>query len=428
MVRAHVSASTCCSALCSALLSCSLGTVEVLPLPSRSPTIILAFEEGEKLEMFAYDWPDGAGIRSTRSLEPDDRVALTALLFDDRLEDLGVTPGLIAPSPVPHRRIVADEAFVATYTLGELSGWTPGLPSVAVREFPFPDRSLDLCRPFEWRILTEQPRSGGSIALGLGDGSALVAYGRHFIHFAPDGAIVEEADNEGLAGASSGAGIFVAGRDLHRVDVRPLRFDFLAPIPDEIGSVIWMSAGDAGELFTFTGKGEFGRYDGGAWSLLATLPITGNDISKGGVLWLGPGTGAALNPASSSIARWEGGIVTDPTPEEMGFGAAAITRRFGPIAVGTRLGGVLTYAGLGNWVPVLMRVPARVQVIAEFGDGVAYGTQAGTFGLAFEAITCPETPVGDFSEVFEIAPLGDGLIAGGITVGSTWRWISLEPK
>ena len=65
--------------------------------------MLLAVERGDDLRLFGFDLQPKPPSLQPDLLFKDDPAELTAILLGQRLSDLGIASGPIAPAPVPNR-------------------------------------------------------------------------------------------------------------------------------------------------------------------------------------------------------------------------------------------------------------------------------------------------------------------------------------
>lgn len=399
--------------------------------------MFLAFESERTLDLYAYDLePKPRLIRPRLAFDDADQLQVTALLLDESLVELGVEAGPVSRAAAPARPLLdlVEERYVAHMKEGSLSTWTQGTaPSAALSEFPIPPaEDAVTCPKLEPTILMDHPRGCCTIAIGLADKTALVGQSGHIDHLDTSGAVLGSVDiPDARAGVRGRSGIFVIGQDnLYRLSVAPMSFEVVGGGPTA-DSFRWPAAGEDDQIFILGELGDFSFFDGATWQKIATLDIGSGSIGTGGSLWLGDRHGAALLPTQPAIPRWDGTALHEdnlPVANELGFGAALTTERYGSVALGSRFGEVLRFTGAA-WERLPFDVPPRTQAATEYRDGLAYGTEGGLAGYAQEGLNlrdCPPFPVAELSEVYAMLPLGEALLAAGVDRNDRFQWILLQ--
>lgn len=398
--------------------------------------MLLAFERSAQPEIYAYDLePRPTAIQPPATFDGDRQVRVTALLVQEPLEDLGLAEGLVSPSPAPSRPLgeLTADRYEATLGEGTLSDWTPASgTSTALLSFPLPDDAdQPRCPTFEQTILMDEPFGCCTVAVGLEDGTVLVGRNGHIVHLDTDGSVLGMVEiPDAYSGARGPSGVFVLGTEkLYRVSLDPLGFEAIAEGPG-IEDPRWGSAGENDQIFLLNSLGDFSFFDGSAWRKITTFDIQSSTLGKGGALWLADRHGAAVLPSHGTIQRWDGVELHQDvvSPQEISFGAATTTARYGPIATGTRYGEVFQFTPEG-WERLPFELPPRVQTVTQYRDGIAYGTESGLAGYAAPITTgldCQPVQVREMSEVFEILPLGEALLVGGVDRNNRFRWVALR--
>ena len=105
-----------------------------------------------------------------------------------------------------------------------------------------------------------------------------------------------------------------------------------------------------------------------------------------------------------------------------------LSPRFGPVVIDVRWGLFYRYEQEGSWIglPFMGDAP-QVQALTDFRGGLAWGTATGLVGYATERTSCASMPVMDASEVFELATLGDGLLAGYTDLNTDYVLVYFRP-
>ncbi len=409
-----------------------------LPFPGdgSAKAMILAFEDGPTLQLFAVDLDPALSAFEPPIALSGGSAQLTALLLPRSLAEMRLVPGPLQPAAPPNRplsELSVYAAFTTTILGAKAEAWSPiDAAGQTILEFPIPlDSDMFACPEFEQRTLGEYPWGFGSVLLTLADGGAFAAHGTTALRIAADGTITETATVPPVScGTNTSTTIYLLADRTYRVEVDPIRLTAIGELNPEVGEQQWISAGSNGEIFSFSGTGQFGYFDGASWRLIDTLPVEGDGVSKGGALWLGPGEGAVANPAQARLTRWDGEVHLDLVGENaIGFGAATTTTRFGPVVIDTRFGGIYRYEGRAQWTLVpIQGAPPEVEALTEYGGGLAWGSQAGTVGLATPDGDCGSEPGMELSKVHALTRLGDGLLVGGEDTHRAWRWVLFRPR
>jgi hypothetical protein len=407
--------------------------MEWLPFPGdgSSASMILSIDRGQDRRLYALELDP-----KPEAFEPplvfDDDAQLVALLFSERLSALGLEPGPLEPAPPPNQSLAElpiEASYVASLQQGRAPAWTV-LNEIEESLLDFLVPRLDTrCLEFEQEILIKAPGTMHHFMIPLPGGEVLAGYDSTIVHVA-DGMIVETATLAELTSATrTSTAIFVLGDALYRLSLDPIRLEHRAEAPRGSDRPDWMSAGTYDEIFGLSRNGIFVRFDGARWTSLGSLVIEGNDLSKGGALWLGPGEGAVANPSSNTIARWDGTLHHDFVEmDSFGFGAAVLSPRFGPVVIDVRWGLFYQYEEEGSWIALpFMGDTPQVQALTDFREGLAWGTATGLVGYATERTSCASMPAMDASEVYELAPLGDGLLAGYTDLNTDYVLVYFRP-
>lgn len=298
-----------------AIAACAPENLAVeLPDARDFAAMIVAVESDETIVLEAARLNAGAPDRAVlRSFRNDVRV--TVLYYRESLEVLGLSSASIPVDRDSNPRTRSLPAFDRAHTMtgedGAFSAWEAldVLPSslAGVRiETP-----KDACRPLEHTPLDLIAGARRSIAVSLGDGTALIAFEQEGRLFRID----EDANATELetppdfrplsAHRSGGTVWFSAGGRLFPWT----EGQGFGTATEDAGVELGMVTGPRGsqdpfELYTLTWDGRFIRFDGAIFTQLEAAQLQGAQFFLGagqGVAWRGPHDAIALARESNEI-------------------------------------------------------------------------------------------------------------------------------
>jgi hypothetical protein len=287
------------------LMGCQPGRIEIeIPIGPNDRSAIVALRTGDQIQISATGVATPSNLPAIEDYVGDD-LELYVLLYEDSLDTLGLSVGLIADEPDLGERLPAfGRAFSTTLPMDwrEIEALPDFLENLRVRVKK---------RCPELSIVRRQAEasSNASMAVRLDDGSVIVAAGERAYRVRGPEDIVPVELPDGIntsAGTRAGGNrVWIASTS----SVVLVEFTDRARIlrsqahPPGGGEVSRMVAG-IDELYTFSRMGLVSRLAGGSWSTVHTFE-PGNSYT--GLAYRSSGKIAAAATSSTKVALYNAG-------------------------------------------------------------------------------------------------------------------------
>lgn len=400
----------------SAVLTCAIAALAactdhlaVLPPPPIDTgvrTLVLAMDTGTDFEVRVIEVKDGAAvgdvfpINLSKPVPAGNLVVLEALAYVDSPSELGLTPGVLAPSSTPNgiplrtapsiRRLDVDPADLPDALVwrdtrefgGKLATFRIDGPTTSCATFDVMRAPLGMA--------VQSPIFGAEVSPGaVLVGTDLESFFRLRVD---EVALLTDASPQGYRSmAFAGSNTLWFGGDfgvLARGHVEPqLRIDQTLQTTTQ-GLIRWVAAGpaaDGRDVFTLTLAGALEHHGDAGSNLLHQFPRASMDPHPAALVWVGPRE-AIVAWASLDRAVLRAKYVNDRwevAPETMEATAAFVSAMYNPL-----LGEVIAnsdgqfFANTGRGWQRLEGSELRVWpfVLTAYEDGFVYGTAFGNFG------------------------------------------------
>lgn len=413
--------------------------------PSAGARAIILAIDGE--EITAMDLGPGVPPLLFDRSERSRRGVLEVLVYDQSLEALLLSPGLVPRAPSSEW----GSALPATPEIYTLDLDQDGAEWVRAER---PSAGLDAFRtlssrcgtfrveveafPFADGISFSAPTGGGTVVTGKSEGGLwLIGSSTLTPLQLPAGRSASlwagTLDEDGTLYLGDSNGV-IARAEIRERSVALTDVATTAQVPRYMDG--GLSDLDA-ELYVLTrtpvsGESQFGRLAGGEWHVLHEFAGQATADAYGGVVRLGPQSAIAGRATSSELVRIDRGI---KSIEHVGSGSEVITALAFISGVGELAGtseGHIYRRRAQAWEPVpATGTPRPITVIAPFGDGFWYGAQLGAIGhytsargMCLAPVIAPNTPL-------LITPIGERWLFTGGRIASISQprigWVSWEP-
>lgn len=427
------------SILCFGAVSGCREQVIALEIPGTRgmQSLVLAVEYLGRLEVTAIRLGDPEQRRDLPYIDDlSDDVFLSALLYGEDLEELGLPAGPLDPSDAPRFARPLPGSFSAAFEARvvdgrpepwlEIQGLDPRLAAFRFRG------DIDRCATFDAQIFDLGTRLEITALASVDASSVLVALPSTLYVYDRTGVTSTTAVRGFFAQAAYRAidGRIWLGGSNGELWVGHPRDGFSLASRSPLGGAIRWLDGPRGsepfELFTLTRDGGFARFDGSAWTEIPTFAR--NDPERenkdGGLLWIGPRRALAVPPQDPAFAQYyfayDDGAVTAGTIVTAIYGeitSLAHSKTLGPLIL-TELSHIFMYspeAAIGplEGAPVL----SAPKIIAPFGDGFVYAGGGVTYDQYVPEVGfCPSKALPLSLQPFVIAPFESGFAMTGDAV------------
>jgi hypothetical protein len=403
--------------------------------------MIIGVHHNDQLAVIAADLSDRNTLirRDLEDARAEDALLVEAMLYDETIGELLLTPGPIARDDRQDPLSPPETSWSLSIEEATAGEWI---------EQPTPTADLLSYKPERLKD-TRCPRldTAAKIALGvhgdhgftraLGPSSALIGLvgtngpggngvGATIFHIKdgvahelidrpaglPIGAMFIDTDRTAYFGGANGE--IWRGEIVETATTVRFEVEYYAAASNQ-GTIRFLDGGaspDGHELFVLTNQGYFARYVRGAWEEIHRFTLNPELSPKGGMIRLGPKHALAATSSGPQIIRFIDGTIHDDRPASINSGVTHV----GPYQDGALVGaGTVFYTSpqIAEWdVLGLSMIQIDVYSSLEIPDGLLYG---GALGYLAErknnGVFCREELVGSGS-VRALVPHLDGYLLG----------------